>query len=614
MSKIQFFLGKSKGANFEVKRPMIVEGSKVQSNYTENDPQAPSYILNRPFYSETVTEPLEITWDGAWGGRPYNVVLREGINGVVSVKVTDMVFTVEQLRSAYVTLQGAESETVPVSDLVITDTSIGTLGVYIVSAAELPLVTVITEDGAIDGISFEKGTYFCLLQTFNNNDIQREFVSSLSFPSITYTKYYKLDNNFVDAEWMATESTGEGTKKFELKSIYDAAILGAIDESATLFRLDSRFYTKEELLGARMILNVLDALQLSWVAAYEDNTFSGVVAYRMIGVEESTEIVLLSVEEDTPVGEATLEKGLYLAIDGFGADEEISGTLEIYNATGQSFPNKLPNKFLDLDWVPKSETYLEAIYTGSLSGNGEIQLTYDSQLTDLDTVLLFTVNGVTREVRGAGASWSVDIAGYIYFLSSENYISVFAYENSAVLQYTLSEDAEVMIWMVKKVPNPIPKEFLPVGIGVPVVIEIDHALAEGLSGYETAIEEAWNNGARVTLQFTNVSMTLLSFYVLPLDGVAATAVTDEGRVYLFDPLDRGNGWALNIKASGDNPASVLYKEEGSTEFVPTALNATLTEGSTLPAQEGAVFTAIQGLQDTIGTLNQDLENRLNGGT
>lgn len=611
MSKIQFFLGKSKGANFEVKRPTIVEGSKVQSNYTENDPQAPSYILNRPFYSETVTEPLEITWDGVWGGRPYNVVLREGIEGLVMVKVTDMVFTVEQLRGAYVTMQGAESETVPVSDFEIKDDSIGTLGVYNISAAGLPLVTVITEDGAIDGISFEKGTYFLLISGRENNEFIREFVSSLSFPSVTYTKYYKLDNNFVDAEWMATESTGEGTKKFELKSIYDAALLGAIDENSIAFRLDSRFYTKEELLGARLILSVTDAYQFSFVAAYEDNTFSGVVAYRMIGLEEGTEIVLLSVEEDS---EVTLEKGLYLAIDGFGADEEISGTLEIYNVTGQSFPNKLPNKFLDLDWVPKSETYLKDIYSGSLSGNGEIQLPYDSQLTDLDTVLLFTVNGVTREVRGAGASWFVDIAGYIYFLSSENYISVYANGDNAALQYTLSEDAEVTIRMVKKVPNPIPKEFLPVGILGPVVIEIDHALAEGLSGYETEIEEAWNNGARVTLQFTDFSMTLLSFRFVMLDGVYATAVTTEGRVYLFDPLDRGNGWALNIKDVGNNPASVLYKEEGSTEFVPTALNATLTEGSTLPAQEGAVFTAIQTLKNTIGTLNQDLENRLNGGT
>jgi len=217
-------------------------------------------IEKRPVaYKEIVTEPLEITWDGVWGGRPYKVVEREGINGLAMVKVTDMVFTVEQLQSAYITMQGADgSETVPVSDLTIEESSFGSFHAYDIRAGGASIVSVIAEGGAIDGISFEKGTYFLLVQTFNDNAIYREFVSSLAFPSIIYEKYYKLDNNFVDAKWMATESVGEGTKKFELQSIYDVALLGAIDESSFIFRLDSRFYTKEELLGARLILNVLD--------------------------------------------------------------------------------------------------------------------------------------------------------------------------------------------------------------------------------------------------------------------------------------------------------------------------------------------------------------------
>ena len=62
----------------------------------------------------------------------------------------------------------------------------------------------------------------------------------------------------------------------------------------------------------------------------------------------------------------------------------------------------------------------------------------------------------------------------------------------------------------------------------------------------------------------------------------------------------------------DTDGQVLVGKDGG--FYPVDLNGTLTEGSTLPAQEGAVFTAIQNLENTIGTLNQDLENRLNGGT
>lgn len=615
MPKVEFFLGQPKQVEFEAKRPMIVEESKVQSNYTENDPQAPSHILNRPFYSETVTEPLEITWDGVWGGRPYIVLQQNEFGGTYLIKVSDEFFDAEQLRGGYVTIGGSGDETIPISEMSIQTAKIGNATILSVVYGIAPLLFSASENVNGDGIQAEKGIYFfstCYLDENDTDILQRVHVSSLSFPAVTHTKYHKLDNNFVDAEWMATESTGVGTKKFSLVNFYDALIVGGIYASMPIVQLDSRPYTEEELKGARLTFDIGNVL-LAWTVENTTTIDNGLVA-TMIGITDDEAFYLLSMEEDGILDDLPLKKGLYIFTEINMDFSEVSNlTLEIFNATGQTIPNKLPNKFLDLDWIPKANTYTELLYEGTIEGEGSEVIPFDPQLLDLDTTLLLTANGVTIEARAAGTP--LFGVGYIFHYTEADFIAVSSFGTDANLLYNVAEPmANVSIRIVKKAANPIPSHFLPEGVGNKIVVEIDRPLADGLGGYEATIEEAWNSGATVVLQFTDAYLTLLSFYILPLDGVAATAATAEGRVYLFDPLERENGWALDVYASREDPASVLYKAENSTEFVPTPLNSTLTEGSTLPAQEGAVFTAIQGLQDTIGTLNQDLENRLNGGT
>lgn len=616
MPKVEFFLGRPKQVEFEAKRPMIVEESKVQSDYAENDPSAPSYILNRPFYSETVTEPLEITWDGAWGGRPYIVLVQEGFEGICLVKVSDEFFDAEQLRSGYVTFGGSGDATIPISELSIQTINIGNAIIHSVTPENtIPLLFSASENVNADGIQAEKGIYF-LSSSLRDEEytgiLQRLYVSSLSFPSVTYEKYYKLDNNFVDAEWMATESEGVGTKKFSLVNFSDALVVGGVVRNFPVVHLDSRPYTEEELKGARLTFDI-ENVPFAWTVANTVTIDNGLVA-TMLGIADDAAFYLLSMEEDGILGELPLKKGLYILTDAATDFSEVSNlTLEIFNATGQTIPNKLPNKFLDLDWVPKADTYTELLYEGTIEGEGSEDIPFDPQLLDLDTTLLLTANGVTIEARAAGTPLLG--VSYIFHYTESEYIAVDSFGTAAYLDYIVAEPmTDVSIGIVKKAANPIPRHFLPEGVGNKAVVEIDHPLANGLEGYEATIEEAWNSGATVELLFSDAYLTLLSFYILPLDGVVATAITAEGRVYLFDPLERGNGWALNIRDLADNPASVLYKAEGSEEFVPTHLNSTLTEGSTLPAQEGAVFAAIQGLENTIGTLNQDLENRLNGGT
>lgn len=611
--------------NVEIKEPEAVEmeiqglaespGGKVQSNYAENDPQAPSHILNRPFYKETVTEPLEITWDGVWGGRPY---ASAGSNAAF-VKLSDTVFDLEQLKDSYVTIFSSYGDlpqvTIPFSSLEVTSIDLGTGFAHVVTSDGLPVLAILTNDVFFEGNSCEKGTYFGIVRLSDNDEVDYTiysiYTASLSFPSVTYEKYYKLDNNFVDAEWMATESAGVGTKKFSLVNFSDVLAVGGVVQNFPLVYLDSRPYTEEELKGARLTFDT-ENFPVACTVANTVTIDNGLVATMLCITDDA--FYLLSMEEDVILDEIPLKKGLYILTDATADFSEVSNiTLEIFNTTGQTIPNKLPNKFLDLDWVPKADTYAELLYEGTIEGEGREVIPLDPQLLDLDTTLLLTANGVTIEARAAGTP----LFGVIYFFryTEEEFIAVSSDGTAAKLLYNVAEPITgVSIGIVKKAANPIPRHFLPEGVGNKAVVAIDHPLADGLGGYEATIEEAWNSGATVELQFTDAYLTLLSLNYLPLDGIFATAVTAGGRVYLFDPLARENGWALNIHAEKDNPASVLYKAEGSTEFVPTALNATLTEGSTLPAQEGAVFTAIQGLQDTIGTLNQDLENRLNGGT
>ena len=615
MSKVKFFLGQPKQVEFEAKRPMIFEESKVQSDYAENDPSAPSFILNRPFYSETVTEPLEITWDGAWGGRPYIVLQIGDLGGIALVKISDEFFDFEKTEVVSVTATVSEEEqSVPISELYVrtVDDEVSQI-LY----EGYPLVFSVAKDMSAGDIELSKGTYFARIVELDDEvGLVTAFVSALSLSAVTYEKYHKLSNEYVDAEWMATESAGEGEKRFDLETVADLFILGERKGGVNLYRLDSRAYTKDELLSARLTLR-LQGFEVTYavVGAEEGNDF---VSALLVGFTDS--FVLLSVFQDADIDGAIFEKGLYFAVADNDIDlnelEQAQATLEIFRAAGQLVPNKLPNKFLDVDWVPKAETYTELLYSGELSPEGaeDDTIQYDSQLRDLDTVLLFEIDGVTREARCVGTNFpGYSEVAYIVVLDNGDLLSVIVGSTIAYLEYILTEPVSVSIKIVKKRPNPLPSYFLPSGLGSSVVVKINNSLSDGLDGYEIEINTAWNSGARVVLSFTDATLTLLSFE-LNLDGVAAVGVTPWGHIYLFNPLDRGDDWALSLSARSDDGASVLFKANGDTEFKPTELNSTLTEGSTLPAQEGAVFTAIQELRDTIGTLNQDLENRLNGGT
>ncbi len=159
-------------------------GSSVQSDLSQNDPTAPDYVKNRTHYEETTTvnEPLNITWDG-------------NTEGLVSVggmmyKVSDLVLTDEQIKSASIFFAGTE---MPMTDddwaaMVAS----GNVTEEIVNLNFL--VMFVRKAGAVvQGVALpETGIYFA------NN--QTGYVSSLTTTEPvpqTKTVVHKLDKKFL---------------------------------------------------------------------------------------------------------------------------------------------------------------------------------------------------------------------------------------------------------------------------------------------------------------------------------------------------------------------------------------------------------------------------------
>lgn len=72
-------------------------GEGVQSDWNQNDESQPDYVKNRPFYE--VPRIYDITWDGDMTGRTALDLSLIGVSGAYLVKVSDKVYTKEELRT-----------------------------------------------------------------------------------------------------------------------------------------------------------------------------------------------------------------------------------------------------------------------------------------------------------------------------------------------------------------------------------------------------------------------------------------------------------------------------------------------------------------------------------
>lgn len=159
-------------------------GKQVQTDWNQNNTTAKDYIKNRPGGYTQATHGYEITWDGVVGDK---VVVDGG--SVQFVKVSDRVFTAEELIGATVTV-GGQSSTINNDDIQSQN------GVIDVSNG----VMVCTSPTTIEGVTIpEAGTYF--MKTENG------FTSSLSKPDSTTTVKIPAELTTVVGGYDAAERT-----------------------------------------------------------------------------------------------------------------------------------------------------------------------------------------------------------------------------------------------------------------------------------------------------------------------------------------------------------------------------------------------------------------------
>ena len=175
-------------------KTLNVTGGGGQADWNQNDESAADYVKNRPGGYTKTTQGYEITWDGVVGDK---VVVAAG--AMRFVKVSDRVFTVEELIGATVTADDQSS-------IINNDDIQSQNGVIDVDNG----VLVCSAPTTISGITLpEAGTYFMRID-------ETTFTSSLSKPDSTTTIKIPAELTTVVGGYDAAERTAvifDGTVK-----------------------------------------------------------------------------------------------------------------------------------------------------------------------------------------------------------------------------------------------------------------------------------------------------------------------------------------------------------------------------------------------------------------
>ena len=313
-----------------------------RSDWGQNDKTKVDFIRNRTHYEseEISNEPLSLTWDG-------------NTEGLVSTmdylyKISDMVFTDDEIKLMTVTLNVGES------------INLGTLWDEMICTEDIvgaDIAIFVRKDGAVfDDIVFpEKGIYVFLMDG--------AFVSSITTDEpINCVKkvVHKLDNKFIDAEWMATDI------KVKCDPYFDGDIT-----NRTAFQIADGFYlvkitdyvpSEKECIGASVVVNLFDVTETTQVVTktidfteqYGLPSFS--LSHDREGYDD-TEYVVVVKKSGTTQGIQVDAGTYYLYVNTPGMDGgkmyvKYCSVLE--NAT-KSVPNKLPMKYL-----PEGYPYFKA--------------------------------------------------------------------------------------------------------------------------------------------------------------------------------------------------------------------------------------------------------------
>jgi len=167
-------------------------------------------LADRPFWEETTTGPLDISWDGDMTGKLYYTVDSIEETLICMCRVLDKALTAEDLSAGTVSVYSVEGSQdlqigtgVILSDL---STVFGLEGVGLI-ADDIPMVVSLPNGGTFAGGDFEAGTYFAC---FTYNGVPVSYTSRLSNPEamIETVTTKKLDNKYLDLAWLPVYTEG----------------------------------------------------------------------------------------------------------------------------------------------------------------------------------------------------------------------------------------------------------------------------------------------------------------------------------------------------------------------------------------------------------------------
>lgn len=160
---------------------------------------ADGHILNRTHWIEEAEK--DVSFDGNLDGREYVQAEDE----LYLVKMSDTVYKATDLIGHTVTayMEGEDPDTMTME---ITEDSIDDLtseGLPFLMAQQM--VWICKEDATVSGITIPKGTYFLCIQS---EGVSRFYTISCSVLPNAEEVIHKLDNRYLNAEWMAHYKTG----------------------------------------------------------------------------------------------------------------------------------------------------------------------------------------------------------------------------------------------------------------------------------------------------------------------------------------------------------------------------------------------------------------------
>lgn len=344
----------------------------------------PGHVLNRTHWIETINP----VFNGDLTGKEY-IKFSNSENYIV--KVSSQYVDVDMLNGATIIMneKGADVEIALTSPHKITSDLTNIVGANITGAAVLlegvvPAILSIPDNFSSNGITITKGTWFIYSPGGG-------YIKSLS--CLSSEEIHKLDNKFIDAEWMATNAF---TKDFTYVEYLSAPFVKFSDSHNYLTTISDINESMYDLTHGNNYLIIWDGKEYILPCKGDEGTHWKVFGNLSIvdsSAENTGEPFLIQIYADSNY---TMDNLFW----GFCKSVNPIHSIGIYDYTYKD--NKLPAKFLP-DYLPKIETIVgetlisQICQTESLASYGGafgINLPFANKLTSIPEKLTIILDGI----------------------------------------------------------------------------------------------------------------------------------------------------------------------------------------------------------------------------